>query len=57
MEARGLVEDDDHEISRLPRKGLVHGMDPLKCSETMPRILRKGPYDHFGATTLTGSRN
>jgi hypothetical protein len=57
MEARGLVEDDDHEISRLPHKVLVHGMDPLKRSETMPRILRKGPYDHCGATALTGSRN
>ena len=57
MKARGLVEDDDHEISRLPHKGLVHGMDPLKRSEIMPRILRKGPCDHCGATTLMGSRN
>jgi hypothetical protein len=52
MEARGLVEDGDHEISRLPHKDLVHGMDPLKHSEIMPRILRKGPCDHCGATTL-----
>jgi hypothetical protein len=32
-------------------------MDPLKRSETMPRILRKGPCDHCGATTLRDSRN
>jgi hypothetical protein len=42
MEARGFVEDDDHEISRLPHKGLVHGMYPEAFRNSAPYIT-KGP--------------